>query len=333
MGGFFGVVSTHDAISDVFFGTDYHSHLGPRRGGMAAYDAEIGLQRDIHNIENSPFRTKFDHIFEEMKGNSAIGCISDSDPQPLLMRSSMGVYAISFVGRINNAEELIDKYLLQNGGHFNAMTGGKINSVELVSALISYKGDFCEGIKFAQDNIDGSTSILILKGDGNLIAARDKMGRLPVIIGKSQYGHSVSFESFAFEKLDYKKEYELLDEKYNVLSGERAELAYELAQLKASMGQIREQDAQVRELHENVRRLKHDMKNHIMVIASYLNGGDYDKAKEYTSVILDKLNAVHSYIETGNALLITENKKREGITELIHRSIPFLTPSPIRSAQ
>ena len=209
MGGFFGVVSTHDAISDVFFGTDYHSHLGPRRGGMAAYDAEIGLQRDIHNIENSPFRTKFDHIFEEMKGNSAIGCISDSDPQPLLMRSSMGAYAISFVGRINNAEELIDKYLLQNGGHFNAMTGGKINSVELVSALISYKGSFCEGIKFAQDNIDGSTSILILKGDGNLIAARDKMGRLPVIIGKSQYGHSVSFESFAFEKLDYKKEYEL----------------------------------------------------------------------------------------------------------------------------
>ena len=138
MGGFFGVVSTHDAISDVFFGTDYHSHLGPRRGGMAAYDAEIGLQRDIHNIENSPFRTKFDHIFEEMKGNSAIGCISDSDPQPLLMRSSMGVYAISFVGRINNAEELIEKYLLKNGGHFNAMTGGKINSVELVSALISW---------------------------------------------------------------------------------------------------------------------------------------------------------------------------------------------------
>jgi amidophosphoribosyltransferase len=209
MGGFFGVVSMHDAISDVFFGTDYHSHLGPRRGGMAAYDAEIGFQRDIHNIENSPFRTKFDHIFDEMKGNSAIGCISDSDPQPLLMRSSMGVYAISFVGRINNAEELIEKYLLENGGHFNAMTGGKINSVELVSALISYKGDFCEGIKFAQENIDGSMSLLILKEGGNLIAARDKMGRLPVIIGKSKHGHSVSFESFAFEKLDYKKEYEL----------------------------------------------------------------------------------------------------------------------------
>ena len=209
MGGFFGVVSEHDAISDVFFGTDYHSHLGPRRGGMASYDPEIGLQRDIHNIENSPFRTKFDHVFEELKGKSAIGCISDSDPQPLLMRSSMGVYAISFVGRINNAEELIDKYLLSNGGHFNAMTGGKINSVELVSALISYKGDFCEGIKFAQDNIDGSMSLLILKGDGHLIAARDKMGRLPVIVGKSKHGHSVSLESFAFEKLDYRKKYEL----------------------------------------------------------------------------------------------------------------------------
>ena len=112
MGGFFGVVSKKDAISDVFFGTDYHSHLGPRRGGMAAYDANKGLQRDIHNIENSPFRTKFDHIFDEMSGNSAIGCISDSDPQPLLMRSRLGSYAISFVGRINNSDELIKKYTI-----------------------------------------------------------------------------------------------------------------------------------------------------------------------------------------------------------------------------
>ena len=209
MGGFFGVVSKRDAISDVFFGTDYHSHLGPRRGGMAAYDVEKGLQRDIHNIENSPFRTKFDNIFEEMTGNSAIGCISDSDPQPLLMRSRLGVYAISFVGRINNADDLIDKFLDTDRGHFTAMTGGKINSVELVSTLINHKDSFAEGIKFAQEQIDGSMSLLILKDDGNLIAARDKFGRLPVIIGKNKKGHSVSFESFAFEKLDYVTEREL----------------------------------------------------------------------------------------------------------------------------
>ena len=209
MGGFFGVVSKRDAISDVFFGTDYHSHLGPRRGGMAAYDVEKGLQRDIHNIENSPFRTKFDNIFEEMTGNSAIGCISDSDPQPLLMRSRLGAYAISFVGRINNADDLIDKFLDTDRGHFTAMTGGKINSVELVSTLINHKDSFAEGIKFAQEQIDGSMSLLILKDDGNLIAARDKFGRLPVIIGKNKKGHSVSFESFAFEKLDYVTEREL----------------------------------------------------------------------------------------------------------------------------
>ena len=139
MGGFFGVASNHDAISDVFFGTDYHSHLGTKRGGMAAFDAEIGLQRDIHNIENSPFRTKFDKVFEEMKGSSAIGVISDSDPQPLLMRSTIGTFAIGVVGRINNSEELIQKYLLKSGGHFNVMTAGKVNSVELVAALISCK--------------------------------------------------------------------------------------------------------------------------------------------------------------------------------------------------
>ncbi|MBQ9140098.1 MAG: amidophosphoribosyltransferase, partial [Ruminococcus sp.] len=209
MGGFFGVVSKRDAISDVFFGTDYHSHLGTKRGGMAAYDPEIGLQRDIHNIENSPFRTKFDKIFDEMKGNSAIGCISDSHPQPLLIRSNIGTYAISIIGAINNDEELCEKYLLTNGGHFGVMTGGKVNSVELVASLINHKKDFCEGIKFAQEVIDGSASILILKNDGTLIAARDRLGRLPIIIGKNSDGYSVSFESFAFEKLGYEMEKEL----------------------------------------------------------------------------------------------------------------------------
>ena len=209
MGGFFGVVSKHDAISDVFFGTDYHSHLGTKRGGMAAYDKDIGLQREIHKIENSPFRTKFEKVFEEMKGNSAIGSISDNHPQPLLIRSNIGTYAISIVGRINNSEELIEKYLLPNGGHFGVMTGGLVNSVELVASLINQKESFVEGIRFAQQEVEGSVSILILKNDGNLIAARDRLGRIPVIIGKSEFGHSVSFEEFAFEKLGYQTEKEL----------------------------------------------------------------------------------------------------------------------------
>ncbi len=209
MGGFFGVVSKHDAISDVFFGTDYHSHLGTKRGGMAAYDAEIGLQRDIHNIENSPFRTKFSSVFDEMKGTAAIGCISDTHPQPLLIRSRIGTYAICIIGHINNSEELIEKYELTDGGHFGVMTGGKVNSIELVASLINKKDTFCEGIKFAQEVIDGTVAIMLLNNDGSIIAARDKMGRLPVIIGKNDDGYSVSFESFAFEKLGYEKDKEL----------------------------------------------------------------------------------------------------------------------------
>lgn len=209
MGGFFGVASKRDAISDVFFGTDYHSHLGTRRGGMAAYDKERGLQRDIHNIENSPFRTKFDKIFDEMKGTSAIGCISDSDPQPLLIYSKVGTYAICVVGRINNSQELIDKYLLVNGGHFGVMTGGKVNSTELIASLINQKSSFAEGIKFAQEVIDGTASILILKDDGAIIAARDRLGRLPIHIGRNERGFCASFESFAYEKLEYEKEREL----------------------------------------------------------------------------------------------------------------------------
>ena len=142
MGGFFGVASKNDCMVDVFFGTDYHSHLGTRRGGMASYSEEIGLQRQIHNIENSPFRTRFENVFDEMKGTSAIGCISSMEPQPLLIRSSLGVFAISFIGVINNADELIEKYLDKSSGHFDAMTGGKVNSVELLAALISLKDDF-----------------------------------------------------------------------------------------------------------------------------------------------------------------------------------------------
>ena len=209
MGGFFGVVSKEDAISDVFFGTDYHSHLGTRRGGIAAYDNEIGLQREIHNIENSPFRTKFDNIFDEMKGNSAIGCISDYDPQPLLIRSNIGTYAICVIGLINNYETLINEYLTTSCGHFDAMTGGRVNSTELVAALINQKSSFAEGIKFAQNVIDGTASILILKDGGSIIAARDKLGRIPVIIGKREDGYCVTFESFASLKLGYEQVKEL----------------------------------------------------------------------------------------------------------------------------
>lgn len=209
MGGFFGAVCKRDVISDVFFGTDYHSHLGTRRGGVAAYDEEEGLQREIHNIQNSPFRTKFEKVFDEMHGNSAIGCISDYDPQPLLIRSTLGTYAICMIGLINNAQTIIDQYLLFTHGHFQAMTGGWINSTEILASLINQKGDFAEGIKFAQSVIEGTANIIILKDDGTLIAARDKVGRLPVIIGKGEDGYCVTMESFAAFKLDYEPEYEL----------------------------------------------------------------------------------------------------------------------------
>ena len=209
MGGFFGITSRKDCLVDVFFGTDYHSHLGTRRGGLAAYDPEFGLQRKIHNIENSPFRTKFERVFQEMRGTSAIGCISDTDPQPLLVRSRLGSFAITIIGVINNADELIRDCLNKEGGYFDAMTGGRVNGTELFSALMSQKTDFAEGIRYAQDQIEGTASVLIMKDDGTLIAARDKVGRLPVLIGRSADGYAVSFESFAFQKLGFEDEREL----------------------------------------------------------------------------------------------------------------------------
>ena len=209
MGGFFGIVSKQECLPDVFFGTDYHSHLGTRRGGLAAYDSEIGLQRLIHKIENSPFRTKFEHVFDEMHGNSAIGCISDSDPQPLIIRSKLGKYAICIIGIINNKDELMDKFFSLNNGHFNAMTGGIVNSTELMAALINQKDSFVEGIKFAQSVIDGTASVLILKDNGDIIAARDRLGRLPVRIGKREDGYAISFEAFAYRKLGFEDEKEL----------------------------------------------------------------------------------------------------------------------------
>ena len=203
MGGFFGVTARHDALRDTFFGTDYHSHLGTSRGGMAAYDPELGLQRKIHNIQNAPFRTKFEHIADEMRGTSAIGCISDTDPQPLLIRSHHGTYAISMVGVILNKEALIERYFSVTGGHFDAMTGGGVNGNELTAALIDQKKDFVEGIRFAQEQIEGTASILILREDGAIIAARDKVGRLPMLVGRGEDAYCVTFESFAAEKLGY----------------------------------------------------------------------------------------------------------------------------------
>ncbi len=209
MGGYFGAVSREDALTDVFFGTDYHSHLGTKRAGLAVYDREIGLQREIHNIENTPFRTRFEHVFSEMRGDAAIGCISDGEPQPLLIGSRLGTFAICVIGLINNRDALIRDYLATEGSHFNAMTGGAVNSTELVAAMIGLKESFAEGIRFVQNAVEGSASILILTDRGTIIAARDRLGRTPMILGKNEHGYCVTFESFAYKKLGYEDEREL----------------------------------------------------------------------------------------------------------------------------
>ncbi len=209
MGGFFGVVRRDSAIPDCFFGTDYHSHLGTKTGGMAAYDPETGLQREIHSISSTPFRSKFGDVFTEMKGNAAIGIISDYYPQPLLFRSRLGTYALCTIGVINNTDELIEKYVKDEGGFFNAMTGGQVNSVEILASLINLKDDFVEGIRFAQKKIRGTASLLILTETGKIIAARDRLGRLPVKVGRSEDGFCVAFESFSYEKLGYENYAEL----------------------------------------------------------------------------------------------------------------------------
>lgn len=202
MGGFFGSVKKSSAVFDVFLGTDYHSHLGTKRGGMAAFDREMGLQREIHNIENAPFRSKFERVLAEMRGNAAIGCISDTDPQPLLMVSKLGKYAICTIGIINNAEALM-KRVLSGGGYFDAMTGSKVNSNELIAALINSQNSYVDGIRYAQESVDGTVSVLILTDRGTLIAARDKVGRLPIHLGKCEDGYCASFENFAYRKLGY----------------------------------------------------------------------------------------------------------------------------------
>ena len=231
MGGFFGAISRRDIVLDVFFGVDYHSHLGTKRGGMAIYDQEQGFQRQIHNIENTPFRTKFEADISDFNGSSGIGCISDIDPQPLMVRSHLGLYAISTVGIINNAEELVQQYFSDHGHQFMAGSNGKVNSSELVAALINQRDDVVSGILHAQDMIKGSMTILLLSKDG-IIAARDKMGRLPVHLGKDENGYCVSFESFAYHKLGYEDAYELgpreivriTEEGYEILSPAQKEM-------------------------------------------------------------------------------------------------------------
>lgn len=210
MGGFFGAVSKRDVVLDVFFGTDYHSHLGTRNAGMAIWSPEHGCQRQIHSISNTPFRTKFEKDLADFKGGCCgIGCISDSDPQPLLVRSHLGLYAITTVGQINNAEQLVDTYFSDHGHQFMAMSSGKVNCTELVAALINERDSLVEGIQHMQRVIDGSMTVLLMTAKGEIIAARDKVGRLPILVGKDDDGFCVSFESFAFQKLGYTKEYEL----------------------------------------------------------------------------------------------------------------------------
>lgn len=209
MGGFFGAASRNDCISDVFFGVDYHSHLGTRRGGMTAYSPERGFQRSIHSIENSPFRTKFENDIATMEGKLCIGCISDTDPQPILLRSKLGLYAVCNIGIINNAEELRSEILRDCSASLEAMSSGKVNSSSIIGSLIAQKDNFADGIRYMQERIDGTVSLLILTEDG-IIAARDAKGRLPIIIGRRDDGYCCSFESFAFQKLGYETYRELL---------------------------------------------------------------------------------------------------------------------------
>ncbi len=208
MSGYFGVASKNDCMFDLFFGTDYHSHLGTRRAGLAVYSREEGFNRAIHNIENAPFRTKFDKDFCEMHGNLGIGCISDYEPQPLIVRSHHGTYAISTVGKINNLEEIVKQIFTTGHAHFLEMSGGDINATELVAAIINQKDNLIEGIQYAQEIIDGSMTMLLLTPKG-ILAARDKLGRTPVCVGKKEGSYCISFENFAYLNLEYTHEREL----------------------------------------------------------------------------------------------------------------------------
>ncbi len=208
MGGFFGVASKQDCVFDLFFGTDYHSHLGTRRAGMAVYDKQKGYDRAIHNIENAPFRTKFDKDMNTMQGTLGIGCISDYEPQPLIVRSHHGTYAITTVGKINNIDDIVKELFDKGHSHFLEMSGGDINATELVASLVNQRENLVEGIQYAQEKIKGSMTILIMTPKG-IYAARDLLGRTPVAIGRKEDAYCVSFESYAYLNLGYTDEREL----------------------------------------------------------------------------------------------------------------------------
>ena len=207
MGGFFGVVSKEDCMFDLFFGTDYHSHLGTRRGGLAVY-GENGFDRAIHNIENAPFRTKFDKDVQKMKGNMGIGCISDYEPQPLIVRSHHGTFAITTVSKINNVDEIVSSIFSNNNTHFLEMSGCDINATELVAAIINQKENLIDGIHYALELIDGSLTLMVMTPKG-IYAARDKYGRTPLVIGKKEGAYCLTFEDFAYRNLGYEDYKEL----------------------------------------------------------------------------------------------------------------------------
>ena len=202
MGGFFGAALKEDCVFDVFYGTDYHSHLGTRRAGLAFYDKEGGFNRAIHNIESSNFRPKFDNDILKMKGHLGIGCISDYEPQPLIVRSHHGTFAITTVSKINNTKELADMLFSRGHSHFLEMSGGDVNPTELVASLINQRDTIVEGIRYAQQMIQGSMTCLVMTENG-IYAARDRWGRTPIAIGKKEEGYCACFESFSYLNLGY----------------------------------------------------------------------------------------------------------------------------------
>ena len=223
MGGFFGVVSKDDCSLDLFFGVDYHSHLGTRRGGIAVFKDNGKFERSIHNIQNSPFRTKFESDIQDMKAKMGIGCISDYEPQPLLVHSHLGDFAITTVGIVTNKDELVKEVLDSGYTHFLEMSGGEINQTELIVALINHKTTLVDGINFVQEKIKGSMSILILTKDG-IYAARDKYGRTPIQIGHKEGAYCASFENFAYANLGYDDYHELGPAEIDFITADKVEI-------------------------------------------------------------------------------------------------------------
>ena len=205
MAGFFGSIGKYSCVADVFYGTDYHSHLGTRRAGMATFSEENGFRRVIHSIQHSPFRTKFEDELDDFSGNAGIGIISDTDAQPLLFNSHLGRFAVSTVGKILNAEELVE-HLLQENMHLSEFSSGRINPTELVGLLIVKGKTFVDGIENVYRLVKGSCSILVLTEDG-IIAARDSWGRTPIVVGRRDDAYAVASESSAFQNLGYETEY------------------------------------------------------------------------------------------------------------------------------